>query len=99
MNDNVSVSLFYDNTCIDTLSHNVLIHHVKPEKNRHYAKIAPGQNEIEINGKTTRFFGVNYMPSYDIANNDFQAFEHYVSAFSYDPDVIDIDLQRTALLA
>ncbi len=91
---NVSVSLFYDNTCIDTLSHNVLIHHVKPEKNRHYAKIAPGQNEIEINGKTTRFFGVNYMPSYDIANNDFQAFEHYVSAFSYDPDVIDIDLQR-----
>ena len=90
----VTVSLFEKDTCIDTLSHEVSIHRVKPEAARHYAKIAPGKNEIEIDGRPIRFFGVNYMPTYDMANDDFMAFEHYVSAFSYDPDVIETDLQR-----
>lgn len=90
----VTVSLFENGCCIDTLSHEFFIHRVKPESERHYAKISSGKNEIAIDGRPVRFFGVNYMPTYDMSNDDFMAFEHYVSAFSYDPDVIETDLQR-----
>lgn len=90
----VTVSLFEDGTCIDTLSHEVSVHHIKPESERHYAKILPGRNEIAISGRPVRFYGVNYMPLYDMANEDFPTVEHYVSAGSYDPDVIETDLQR-----
>ncbi len=88
------VSLYENGVLVDQLAHTVKIHTLKPEAERRYAKILPGTNEISIDGKPTRFFGVNYMPTYDMSNESFWINEHYVSAFSYDPDVIEVDLQR-----
>ena len=93
-NGTVSVSLFENGVLVDRLSHKVSVDRLKPESERKFATILKGQNEIGIDGKPVRFFGVNYMPTYDMANEDGMANEHYVSAFSYDPDVIDTDLQR-----
>lgn len=90
----VSVSLYENGTLVDRLAHKVSVDYLKPEEERKFAKILKGQNEIGIDGKPVRFFGVNYMPTYDMANEDGMANEHYVSAFSYDPDVIETDLQR-----
>ena len=90
----VSVSLYENGVLIDKLAHKVSVDRLKPESERKFAAILKGQNEIGIDGKPVRFFGVNYMPTYDMANEDGMANEHYVSAFSYDPDVIDTDLQR-----
>ena len=91
---NVSVSLYENGVLVDRLAHSVTVDHLKPEAERKFASILKGQNEIGIDGKPVRFFGVNYMPTYDMACEDGMANEHYVSAFSYDPDVIDVDLQR-----
>lgn len=90
----VSVSLYENGTLVDRLAHKVSVDRLKPESERKFATILKGQNEIGIDGKPVRFFGVNYMPTYDMANEDGMSNEHYVSAFSYDPDVIDTDLQR-----
>ena len=90
----VSVSLYENGVLVDRLAHAVTVDRLKPEAERKFASILKGQNEIGIDGKPVRFFGVNYMPTYDMANEDGMSNEHYVSAFSYDPDVIDVDLQR-----
>ena len=90
----VSVSLYENGILVDQLTHKVSVDRLKPESERKFAAILKGKNEIGIDGKPVRFFGVNYMPTYDMANEDGMANEHYVSAFSYDPDVIDTDLQR-----
>ena len=90
----VSVSLYENSVLVDKLAHKMSVDRLKPESERKFATILKGQNEIGIDGKPVRFFGVNYMPTYDMANEDGMANEHYVSAFSYDPDVIDTDLQR-----
>ena len=91
---NVSVSLYENGVLVDQLNHTVTVDYLKPEAERKFASIMKGQNEIGIDGKPVRFFGVNYMPSCNMANEDGMANEHYVSAASYDPDVINTDLQR-----
>ena len=91
---NVCVSLFENGVLVDRIAHKVSVDRLKPESQRKFATILKGRNEIGIDGKPVRFFGVNYMPTYDMACEDGMANEHYVSAFSYDPDVIDVDLQR-----
>ena len=90
----VTVCLYENGVLVDRLAHTVSVDHLKPVAERKFATILKGQNEIGIDGKPVRFFGVNYMPTYDMANEDGMSNEHYVSAFSYDPDVIDVDLQR-----
>ena len=45
-------------------------------------------------GEGYQLFGVNYMPSYDIAEPNGALFEHYVSRASYDPTVVYNDLLR-----
>ena len=90
----VSVSLRKGGELKDQIIHSVSIYHPKPESERHFASLHPTDNEIMIDGKPARFFGVNYMPSYDATLDDFYASEHYVASFSYDPDVIERDLAR-----
>lgn len=90
----VSVSLYENGTLVDALSHKMTVDRLKPESERKFATILKGQNEIGIDGKPVRFFGVNYMPTCNMANEDGMANEHYVSAASYDPDVIATDLTR-----
>lgn len=90
----VTVSLYENGSLVDRLCHKVCVDRLKPKEERKYAAILKGQNEIGIDGKPVRFFGVNYMPTYIMSNEDGMSNEHYVSAFSYDPDVIDVDLQR-----
>ena len=93
-NGNVCICLYENDELVDRICHKVQVDQPKPATERKYATILKGQNEIGIDGKPVRFFGVNYMPTYIMSNEDGMSNEHYVSAFSYDPDVIDVDLQR-----
>ena len=90
----VSVSLYENGILVDSLAHKVSVDRLKSAEERKFATILKGRNEIGIDGKPVRFFGVNYMPSCNMANEDGMANEHYVSAASYDPDVIATDLAR-----
>lgn len=92
----ISVSLTKDGQQIDVLRHNVEQYTPKPIEECHFAQIQPGQNEIHINGMPVRFFGVNYMPTSNAGLETWQEFEHYVSAFAYDPEIIENDLRRIA---
>ncbi len=94
MEGSVSVALVKDGVTKDRIVHSVSVYHPKPAAERRFASLHPTDNEVIIDGKPVRFFGVNYMPSYDATLDDFYAFEHYVSSFSYDPDVIERDLLR-----
>ncbi len=83
----------------DRIECEVQLYEEKPEKERRFAKIAKdGECEIEIGGNITRFFGVNYMPSGCIGNEDGAYHEFYFSRFSYDPEIIRTDLKRIAAI-
>lgn len=88
----VCVSLLRNDVVCDTLSHDILIHVDKPQEERKFASI--NENEVIIDGKPTRFFGVNYMPTSNIGLETGEEFEHYVAGFAYDPDIIGTDLKR-----
>lgn len=90
----VCVTLVKDGVTKDRIVHSVSVYHPKPVEEHRFASLHPTDNEIMIDGKPVHFFGVNYMPCYDATLDDFYAFEHYVSSFSYDPDVIERDLSR-----
>lgn len=79
---------------VDILSHEIVIYQTKPASERKFAQIKNGTNEVYINGKPVRFFGVNYMPSCNTGLENGEEFEHYVSSFAYDPDIIETDLKR-----
>lgn len=92
----VSVSLMLFDKTLDVLTHNVIVLSQKPEDERRFADIPPDTNEIFIAGQPVRFFGINYMPSCNAGMETFEEFEHYVSAFAYDPDIIENDIKRIA---
>ncbi len=81
----------------DRIECEVMLYTEKAEKDRRFAKLATdGSAEIEIDGKITRFYGVNYMPSGCIGNEDGQYHEFYFSKTAYDPEIIRTDLERIA---
>lgn len=63
-----------------------------PKKNPSYIYIEDGY--FKRDGKIVNFFGVNYMPSYGIAEQNGTYFENYVSRAAYDPVVVANDLDR-----
>jgi len=64
----------------------------EPKETKHFVTIKDG--EFLLDGKRWRAHGVNYMPSSGIGTEDGQYFEHWIGAPSYDPEVIDRDLDH-----
>ncbi|MCL2159443.1 MAG: beta-galactosidase, partial [Oscillospiraceae bacterium] len=92
--DKIAFTLKKDGLPIDFISHEIVMWSPKPEAERQY--ITASGNEFMRGGEALRLYGVNYMPSSGIGVNAENGayFEYYVSSQSYDPDVIQNDLQR-----
>ncbi|MBN1903258.1 hypothetical protein JW926_18205 [Candidatus Sumerlaeota bacterium] len=86
----ILAELFQGDQLIDTVSHD--IHLWKPKNEKHFVTIKNG--EFMLDGKRWRINGVNYMPSSGIAIEDGEYFEHWISAQSYDPEIIQRDLDH-----
>ena len=85
--DRAVAMLMLDGEVIDKIEQDIKFW--APKENPSFIYIEDGY--FKKDGEIVNFFGVNYMPTYDMANEDGMANEHYVSAFSYDPDVILAD--------
>ncbi len=73
-------------------SHQIFVWKPRPEK-----RFVTSENgEFRLDGKTWRPHGVNYMPSSGIAAEDKAYFEMWLGARSYDPAIIQRDLERCA---
>ncbi len=93
----LTVSLSDAGKTFDRIGCEVLTYTEKPQNERRFAKVAEDASaEIEIGGNITRFYGVNYMPSGCIANEDGEYHEFYFSRMAYDPNIIRTDLERIA---
>lgn len=90
--DRAVTTLMLNGKLVDYIEQSVKFWEPTPEEDRHFVYIEDGQ--FKKNGEIISFFGVNYMPAYGIAEPNTTLFEHYVSAASYDPDVIANDLAR-----
>lgn len=90
----ISICLTKDDAVFDLISHEVTIYQRKSEEECHFATIKNGTNDIFIDDTQVRFFGVNYMPRSSAGMDTHEEFEHYVSAFAYDPKIIETDLLR-----
>lgn len=90
--DRVVAELYVGSECVDRVEHTLKIWTPKPESERKYIYTENGA--FMRDGKVLNLFGVNYMPSYDIAEPNGTLFEHYVSRASYDPTVVYNDLLR-----
>ncbi len=98
-NGRICCLLAQHNVQYDRIECEVQLYEEKPEKERRFARIAKdGECEIEIGGNITRFFGVNYMPSGCIGNEDDAYHEFYFSRFAYDPEIVRTDLKRIAAI-
>ena len=75
---------------IDTVAHKIYVWH--PKQVKHFVTIKDG--EFTLDGKRWRANGINYMPSSGIGTEDGEYFEHWIGARSYDPEVIDRDLDH-----
>ena len=84
--------LTVDGKVIDRIVHTVKFWEPKPESERKYIYTEDGY--FKIDGEIVNFFGVNYMPSSGISEQNGANFEYYVSNAAYDPEVIHNDLLR-----
>jgi hypothetical protein len=82
------VELLHDGRVIDRLQHEV--HVALPDSVSEFVTVDDAQ--FRLNGERWRPHGINYMPSSGIAYDDYDYFEYWTSAESYDPEVIERDL-------
>ena len=94
--DQVWTELLIGGVVKDILVQDLTVWVPKPENERRYIYKEDGY--FKRDGKILTFFGVNYMPTYGVAEQDSNLFEHYVSRPSYDHDVVEADLARIAEL-
>lgn|GEM_PF-1211394 len=90
--DRAVAEIYVGGVCVDRVEHPVTMWSPKPESERKY--IYTENNAFMRDGKILNLFGVNYMPSYGVAEPNGELFEYYVSAASYDPTVVYNDLLR-----
>ena len=95
--DRAVTTMTLDGVVIDKIEQEINYWEAKPEADRNFVYMENGS--FMIDGKPITFFGVNYMPSYGMAENAAMDtnegyFEHYVSNAAYDRDVVRHDLQR-----
>ncbi|MGC8862889.1 MAG: hypothetical protein ACP5R5_08960, partial [Armatimonadota bacterium] len=86
----VTAELVRDRKVIDRVVHE--IHLWQPNEQRRFVTVADG--EFRLDGKRWRPHGVNYMPSSGIGAEDGEYFERWLGARSYDPEVIQRDLEH-----
>lgn len=87
----VTAELRSGETVIDRLSHEVCVYAAKPESERKY--VTAVGNDLYLDGKVWKCYGVNYMPSTGISlvGDDY---EKWVSPYAFDIDVVSKDLRR-----
>lgn len=95
--DRAVATLTLDGVVIDKIEQEINYWSAKPENERSFVYMENGS--FMKDGKPISFFGVNYMPSYGMAetaamDTNEGYFEHYVSNESYDRDVVRYDLQH-----
>lgn len=86
----VTATLLDQGKVLDQVSHEVYAW--KPKKNKEFVTVQNG--EFRLAGKRWRAHGVNYMPSSGIGVEDGEYFEHWMGKRSYDPKVIQRDLEH-----
>lgn len=86
----ILAELLQDGKVIDSVTHKINVW--RPKKTKHFITVKDG--EMMLDGKLWRAHGVNYMPSSGIGIEDGEYFEHWIGAKSYDPEVIDRDLDH-----
>lgn len=86
----VLAELLENGKVIDSVTHRINVW--RPKKTKHYITVKDGQ--FMLRGKLWRANGVNYMPSSGIGAEDGEYFEHWISAGSYDPEIVDRDLDH-----
>ncbi|MBO5898525.1 MAG: hypothetical protein J6R04_05905, partial [Clostridia bacterium] len=95
--DRAVATMTLNGEVIDRIEQDIRYWSPKPESEREFVYMEDGM--FKIDGKPVTFFGVNYMPSYGMAENQLDGngqsyFEHYVSNASYDPTVVRYDLEH-----
>lgn len=86
----VSAVLRRGDVVVDRAEHDVFLW--KPKEKPAFMTVENG--DFMLNGKRWRAHGVNYMPSSGVATEDGPYFEQWLSARSYDPEVIQRDLRH-----
>ncbi|MDH7603015.1 MAG: hypothetical protein QHI38_12800, partial [Armatimonadota bacterium] len=86
----VTCELLQGGKVVDRAAHQIFIW--QPKKEKHFVTIANG--EFYLKGKRWRPHGVNYMPSSGIGTEDGPYFEYWLDRRSYDPEVIQRDLEH-----
>ncbi|MGQ9764556.1 MAG: hypothetical protein ACUVRI_06705 [Armatimonadota bacterium] len=86
----VTCELYRGNLVVDRLIHKINVW--KPRKDKHFVMVKNG--EFILDGKRWRPHGVNYMPSSGIGTEDGPYFEYWIDRRSYDPEVIQRDLEH-----
>lgn len=86
----ILVELLRGDKVIDSVTHKIDVWRPKPKKD--FITIKDG--EFMLDGKRWRAHGVNYMPSSGVGTEDGEYFEHWMGARSYDPEIIDRDLDH-----
>lgn len=87
-----TAELVHEDVVIDRLVHDV--HIWRPQTEKRSVSVRDGI--FVCDGEEWRAHGVNYMPSSGVATEDFLYFHRYLSAASYDPEVIERDLGHIA---
>jgi hypothetical protein len=86
----VTAELVQGGVVIDRVSHEAQVWRPKEEKS--YIEVRDG--DFMLDGKRWRAHGVNYMPSSGIGAEDGEYFEQWLGARSYDPEIIQRDLEH-----
>lgn len=85
-----TAELMLDGKVVDKVRHPVNVW--TPKKDKHFVTTKDG--EFMLDGKRWRAHGVNYMPSSGVGTEDGEYFEHYIGARSYDPEIIQRDIDH-----
>lgn len=86
----ISAEIVVDGQVVDRVTHEAFVY--KPKSEKRFMTVGGGQ--FLLDGKQWRMHAINYMPSSGIASEDGVYFERWLGARSYDPEVIQRDLER-----
>jgi len=86
----VTAEIVEGETVLDHVAHEA--HVWRPKEKKSFITVKDG--EFMLDGKRWRAHGVNFMPSSGIGTEDGLYFEHWVGARSYDPEIIQRDLDH-----
>lgn len=85
-----TAEILVDGEPVDRVVHEVNVY--RPKADPQFITVKDRQ--FMLDGKRWRAHGINYMPSSGIGTEDGPYFEHWIGARSYDPEVIQRDLEH-----